>query len=170
MTSKREGWGSSQVCLTSKSVPSISLRCCPILSSGLIRECNGKVVFKSQQSKLQGVQTFGRNFSTRSTEVPRDLLMSDGNVWRPRSGDWLGGAEGTGERGQLRPSRVSAVTASPRWPGVVQRAGVNYTECFLGFHSIILKNCSCYEGEKRREKLAVLIPFPFYKTLTCIRI
>lgn len=94
--------------------------------------------------------------------------MSDGNVWKPRSGDWLGGAEGTGERGQLSLARVSAVMAS-RWPGVVQRAGVNYAEYFLGFHSIILKNCSRYDQEKRKEKLAALILFPFYKTLTRMR-
>lgn len=76
--------------------------------------------------------------------------------------------EGAGGRGQLRPAQVSAVMAAARWPGVVQRAAVNYTEYFLGFHSIILKNCSHYEGEKRKEKLAVLIPFPVYKTLTRI--
>lgn len=58
--------------------------------------------------------------------------------------------------------------AAARWPGVVRRAAANYTEYFLGFHSIILKNCSHYEGEKRKEKLAVLIPFPVYKTLTHI--
>lgn len=46
-------------------------------------------MFKSEQSKLQGLQTFGKNFSTRNAEVPRGLLMSVGNVWKPRSGDWL---------------------------------------------------------------------------------